>query len=269
MRVDDGGGKATRSQSIPLAPGPLRVKALNDTIATLEARNAQLRAVHEQCITAMLALHKNALCIVCLDVLYEPLLLICPKQCMQNMCSACFVKTDRRCPTCKEPTLTTISCGYAIHSLLGCVPRECDDCRILIYPTEQQSTLQRCGIHRTVCPDARLDCSNKPHGCVVTYKRKDREMHLQSMCAHVPCANFIGWYDGRPFGCLFRGTARVTAEHERTCALERDTHFLFHRLAQQITSDSPPLTSAYEPVESCKNVERLIDLLRNEHRACL
>lgn len=266
MRVEAGNPHNRAVNSRPVA-GPLRFKELNETIAALQERNARLCAVNAQCKTALLALCKHATCAVCLDVLYDPLVLICPKQCMQNMCSGCFMKTDRRCPTCKEPTLTSISCGYAMHSVLGCVPRECDDCHCMIYPTEKHTTLQQCALHRTVCLDAELDCCNKPHGCSATYKRKNHDAHVKHECAHIPCANFVGRLDGRSFGCMFRGTANDVAEHERTCELERDVQFLFNRLVQYQTNDDPPTPGAYEPIAKCKNVEHLIGLLRNEHRS--
>lgn len=270
MRVDGGSSIGTaRSSSTPVAPGPLRFKELNGTIVALQEQNARLSAVNEQCKTALHTLYKNAMCIVCLDVLHDPLLLLCPNQCMQNLCRGCFQKTDRRCPTCKEMTVSAISCGYTINSIIGCVPRECDDCHCMVYPTEKQTTMQQCTLHRAVCTEAELDCCNQSHGCAVTYKRKGRAHHLSEHCAHVPCPNFIGRYDGRSFGCKFVGTQRDVATHAQTCQLERDTHFLYNQLIQLKTKDAPSQhPSAVESeYTKCKNVEQIIRLLRNEHQA--
>jgi hypothetical protein len=249
-----------------VAPGPLRFKELNETISTLQTRNANLCMVNEQCKIALHTLYKNAICAVCLDVLHDPLLLLCSKQCMQNMCRGCFMKTDKRCPTCKEMTVTSISCGYTINSILGCVPRECDDCQCMVYPTEKHTTLQQCNTHRAVCTEVELDCCNKSHGCACSYKRKGRVKHLTESCVHVPCSNFIGWFDGRSFGCTFKGTERDVATHEEACKLEHDVHFLFTQLIKYKTNDAPPTQSATEPAPKCKNVEQIIYLLRTEHR---
>ena len=245
--------------------GSSRVKELKDTITTLVDENVHLSTVNNQCERALQTIYKNAICIVCLDVLHDPVLLLCPKQCLQNLCRGCFLKTDKRCPTCKEMVLTSISCGYTVSSVLGCVPRECDDCHCMVYPTDRHTTLQQCAMHRNVCVEAELECCNKQHGCGLKYKRNGRRKHLKEFCAHVPCSKFIGCFEGRCFGCKFTGSALVVDEHEKTCVLDLDTHFLFTQLIKRTTHDESQTPIATDLTTKCKNVEHIISLLRNEH----
>ena len=260
-------GTQNIQRSTSATPGPFRVKELKDTISTLREENVQLSIVKDQFERVLQTIYKNSICCVCLDVLHDPLLLLCPKQCLQNMCRDCFMKTDERCPTCKDLVVTSISCGYTINSLLSCVPRECDDCHCMIYPTDRHTTLQQCKAHHDVCLEAELECCNKTHGCSLKYKRIGKLAHLKERCSHIRCTRFIGCYDGRSFGCKFRGNSTDVAEHEKTCVLEQDTHFLYNELLKYTKHDEPQTPTPGDHVEKCKNVERIIILLQNEHHA--
>lgn len=164
----------------------------------------------------------DALCVVCQDVLRDPVHVVCQKACGLKLCGQCWEQYALsqggrpRCPMCKGlvfPDLT--GADRVLQGVLGKFSRRCcygdEGC-------EAPAALHDAMVaHEARCGFAPAACE----WCKATLKAKDLEAHRWS-CTSVPCDGTAGKVGLRvSVGCTFVGTAERVRRHRAVCAHHR------------------------------------------------
>lgn len=170
----------------------------------------------------MLLEESDALCVVCQDVLRNPVHVVCQKACGLKLCKGCWdgyavSQGGRpRCPMCKGlvfPDLTG-----ADRVLCGVLGRFSRRCCYRDQGCEAPAALHAAMVaHEAECGFAPAVC----RWCNKTLRAKDLEAH-KAVCTSVPCDETAGKVGLRvSVGCDFTGSAERVRRHRAVCAHHR------------------------------------------------
>lgn len=274
-----------------MAEEPLRIKSLEKELNALKKELEMTTTMYEARIIEkneeilkgvkqyeMLtnSLRDCATCSICLEIYTNPHVILCEKECFQNICLKCKdnaatvliqsgalqIAAGLQCPSCRTRALGFVPVGNRLRELLNFVPRRCEHCNEMMYMSEVgESVVEVLKKHHRVCSDMIVHCPNTSHGCSERMKRSNIESHIHTHCKCVPCKGFVGFLCKSPSSSSSSISENVLIT-PRTAEIESVSGMGVQKLGCTFIGTYPRVMRHYNSMCSRKENEKIYKDLR-------